>query len=184
MTWIAAAKRWRQFDRMAQEQYAPWQKLLFRLAIYSAIVPTLAALPWLPTWVTGVALVPLLGGMAIAGGPFASRNARFTRVMDSYGTTLMGISATFAVGALIGLSILSPDCPPTGCASLALRYAVMWWTITTGAWTVIAGVAWMTLPQDQTWSSWARELAGRLVIGTTLAAAVLLVAFGLLFAES
>ena len=184
MIWTALAKWWRKIDRMAQEQYPPWMRLSFRLAVYSSIWMSLAVLPGPPSWVTGVVLIPLLGGMAIGGGPFASRTTRFTTTMETYGTTLMGISATFAVGALIGLSILKPECPPTGCIPLAFRYAVMWWTITTGAWTVIAGVSWMTLPQDQTWSEWARELAARLVIGSTVLAAVLLVTFGLLFGEA
>ena len=184
MIWTRLVESWRTLDEQAQSRFQPWERFIFRLVGYFAVWLGLVHLNMLPAWMTAVVIIPFLDGMVLAGGPLASRTRRLTPVVAVNGNTLMAISATFAVGALIGLSILNPDSTTTCDDALWTRQAVMWWAITTGAWTVVAGVFGMTVPSDRRWSAWAEELAARLVVGTTVVAAVLLVAFGLLFGQS
>jgi len=55
------------------------------------------------------------------------------------------------------------------------------WGLTAGAWTVVAGIWGMTRVGDSDGARLARELAGRIVVGNTVVAAILLVVFGLMF---
>ena len=102
---------------------------------------------WIPDLVTGVVVVPALFAILVCGGPVAAYSStRYTQVVERHGGALMAISASFAVGALIGLSILSGG--PSPCDGRAWCLAVMWWAICTGAWTVLAGIWGMTRSGD------------------------------------
>ena len=134
----------------------------------------------IPDLVSAIVVVPLLFGMLVCGGPVAAYNStRYTRMVRRHGGTLMTISAAFAVGALIGLSILSGG--PSSCDARPWCHAVMWWAICTGAWTVLAGIWGMTRSGNGAVAAWQREVAARIVVGTTVVAAVLLALFGLIF---
>ena len=151
-----------------------------RLAAVAGLWWVLATQEWIPSLVTGVVVVPLLGGMLVAGGLVTAYNStRFTKSVKKTGLALMGISASFAVGALIGLSILNGS--QNACAGRAECLLVMWWAILAGVWTVLAGIWGMTRDGDSKWADYQREVAARLVVGTTVVAAVLLAVFGLMF---
>jgi len=62
----------------------------------------------------------------------------YAELMEDIGCCLMGISGAFAVGAMIGLTIIQNVA--NACDKGAWCFAVMWWAITAGAWTVVVGI--------------------------------------------
>ncbi|MDE0231189.1 MAG: hypothetical protein OXI56_05595 [bacterium] len=176
--WLGQFVEW--LAEVPDQMMAAYLRWAFRYGGVVGLLWALSTQEWVPDLVHAVVVVPPLFGMLLCGGPVASYgSARYTEVVERYGGVLMAISASFAVGALIGLSILSGG--PSPCDGRAWCLGVMWWAICTGAWTVLAGIWGMTRTADTAGAAWARETAARIVVGTTIVAAVLLAIFGLMF---
>lgn len=176
--WLRQFAGW--LDGAVDRVVVAWLRGWFRLLVLVGLWWVLNTREWIPNLVAAVVVVPLLFGILVCGGPAAAYNStRYTTIVRRNGGTLMTISAAFAVGSLIGLSILSGR--SSHCGGSAWCLAVMWWTICTGSWTVLAGIWGMTRRGDGPVAVWQREVAARIVVGTTVVAAVLLALFGLMF---
>ena len=180
MIWVELRRFAAWVDRTVDRMVAAWLRGWIRLAGLTVLGWVLNTQEWIPDLVFAVVVVPLLFGVLVCGGPVAAYNStHYTTMVRRHGGTLMTISAAFAVGALIGLSILSGG--PSPCDGRVWCLGVMWWAICAGVWTVLAGIWGMTRSGDSAVAAWQREMAARLVVGTTVAAAVLLALFGLMF---